>query len=254
MDGFGFERGAVAVAIVGDRLVGHEPQDAIETALAHAAEALGVHVDATWHDTRTLERDAAAVLDDADAVWCAPGGPFARLEGALAGIRFAREQRRPFLGTCAGFQHAVIEIARGLLGVGDARHAEYGQDGPASSLFIHELLCSLVGQSMTVRLVDAATRDVYGSPEAVERYYCRFGLNEDHVAALAGVGLVVGGVDATDGTTRIMHLTEHPFFYLTLFVPQTRSPRERPHPIITRYLATALERRGGGVSASPSAT
>jgi CTP synthase (UTP-ammonia lyase) len=236
--------GRVRVAVVGDRLSKFTPQDSIEVALQHSADALGAAVDITWFDTPTLAADADEHLAGADAVWCAPGSPFLSMDGALEGIRFAREHRRPFLGTCAGFQHGVIEIARNVLGIADAAHAESTVDAPASSLFIDELLCSLVGQAMRVRLVDDVTRALYGTDEIVEQYYCRFGLNEEHRGALKDAGLEVAGVDIgneeTAGTTRIMRLADHPFFFLTLFVPQTSSTPAAPHPVVTAYLAAAL--------------
>jgi CTP synthase (UTP-ammonia lyase) len=231
----------LAIAVVGDRIEGHAPQEAIATALGHAGTELGVDLAVQWHATPTLDDGAATALRDANAVWCAPGGPYASIDGALAAIRYTRERHLPFLGTCAGFQHGVIEIARNVLGVGDAHHAEYGEtDAP---LFIDELLCSLVGQTMRVRLVDPVLRDAYAAPEAMEEYYCRFGLNEQYAEALATAGLIVAGLDATDGTARIMRLTNHPFFVLTLFVPQTSSRPGAPHPLVTAYVAAALERR-----------
>jgi CTP synthase (UTP-ammonia lyase) len=188
------------------------------------------------------------LLSDADAVWCAPGSPYASLDGALAGIRFAREHQRPFLGTCAGFQHGVIDIARHLLGITDAGHAEYRaeheQDGrDLGPMFISELLCSLAGRTMTVDITDLRLRDIYGADRVEERYYCRFGLDESYRPQLATAGLVAAGIDPADGGTRIMRLMRHPFFYLTLFVPQTSSTPDRPHPIVTAYLAAALAGR-----------
>jgi CTP synthase (UTP-ammonia lyase) len=229
------------VAVVGDRAARFAAQDTIETALGHSAAPLDATVEVRWFATPTLEHDADTMLERADAVWCAPGSPFASMEGALEGIRFARERGRPFLGTCAGFQHGVIEFARHVLGVADAHLAEYDDAPGTSPWFIDELLCSLVGQAMTVRLVDSTTRAVYGGDETFEEYYCRFGLNETHTAALADAGLVVSGVDGADRTTRIMRITDHPFFYLTLFVPQTASTADEPHPLITKYVEAALD-------------
>jgi CTP synthase (UTP-ammonia lyase) len=237
------EPGNLQVAVVGDRQTGHGPQDAIEAALAHSAAELAIDVTVRWHATPVLADDAAGALRDADAVWCAPGGPFANLDGALAGIGFARERQLPFLGTCAGFQHGVIEVARHVAGIRDAQHAEYGATG--APLIIDELLCSLVGETMRVQLVDELVRAAYGAREAVEEYYCRFGLDEQYIDVLASAGLVVAGVDEADGSTRIMRLTGHPFFCLTLFVPQTSSRARRPHPLVTAYLAAA---RARGVS------
>ena len=237
----------VRVAVVGDRLSKFTPQDSIEVALQHSVDVLGTTVDVTWFDTPSLERHADEQLASADAIWCAPGSPYRSMDGALEGIRFARENRRPFLGTCAGFQHGVIEIARNVLGIADAAHAESlpgDEAAPAATLFIDELLCSLVGQAMRVRLVDDVTRTLYGADDIVEQYYCRFGLNEEYRGALHDAGLEVAGVDISDGTTRIMRLAAHPFFYLTLFVPQTSSTPSAPHPVVTAYLDAALHARG----------
>lgn len=235
------------VAVVGDRLAKFTAQDSIEVALRHSAAALGTAVDVEWFATPKLESGVADLLASADAVWCAPGSPYLSLDGALEGIRFARETGRPFLGTCAGFQHGVIEFARNVLGIEHAHHAEYGpEDRPESAsspLFIDELLCSLVGQAMQVRIVDDNTRALYGAAHVVEQYYCRFGLNEEHLPELQNAGLLVAGIDSADDTTRIMRLADHPFFYLTLFVPQSSSTPEAPHPVITGYLEATLRRK-----------
>ena len=232
----------VRVAVIGDRYDDFPPQDTIETALEHAAARHGVAVEVTWFPTPSLLVDAAAALAPYDAVWCAPGGPFASLDGALAGIRVAREAGVPFLGTCAGFQHGVIEFARNVVGLAGAHHAEYDGAPVDSPLLVDELLCSLVGRTMEVQIVDDDTRQLYGAAQAQERYYCRFGLDERYTATLATAGLVVAGRDADDGGTRIMRLVDHPFFYLTLFVPQTASTPARPHPLVNAYVAAARRR------------
>lgn len=234
----------IRVAVIGEHHIGHEPQDAIATALEHSTAALDTACELDWVATPELEADAGSRLAGYDAVWCAPGSPYRSLEGALAGIRWAREHDVPFIGTCAGLQHAVIEFARHVLGVASAQHAEY--DPEASDLFIDELLCSLVGQTMSIRLVDDVLRVIYGASEATERYYCRFGVNPVHRPALEAGGLATAGVDATDGDVRIVRIPTHPFFVATLFVPQSASTPERPHPLVTalvRAAATERQRR-----------
>src|SRR5262249_31058175 len=144
---------------------------------------------------------------------------------------------RPFLGTCGGFQHAVLEYARHVLGVGDAQHAEYGPS--ASPLFITPLSCSLVGQTMHVMIMPGSRAfQAYGRGEAQEQYYCQFGLNPVYAPALQGAGLLIVGSDA-DGEARIMELPAHRFFIATLFVPQITSSPAAPHPLIVAYLDEA---------------
>jgi CTP synthase (UTP-ammonia lyase) len=231
----------IRVAVIGEHHAGHEPQDAIAAALAHSAAAAEVLVEHEWVATPELETDAGTRLAGYDAVWCAPGSPYLSLDGALAGIRYARETGVPFIGTCAGLQHAVIEFARNVLGVASAQHAEY--DPLASDLFIDELLCSLVGQTMSIRLVDDALQAIYGGSESTEHYYCRFGVNPAHRPALEAGGLVTAGVDVADGDVRIVRVSSHPFFVATLFVPQTGSTTERPHPLVSAFVRAAATER-----------
>jgi CTP synthase (UTP-ammonia lyase) len=237
--------GQTRIAIIGDRVAGFAPQDAIGDAVAHAAASLGVAVPTIeWVPTDALLQHGPSALAGAAGVWCAPGGPYRSLDGALVGIRWARESSIPFIGTCAGFQHAVIEFARHVLGRAHAAHAEYDASAPADELFIDELLCSLVGQTMAVRIVDDDVQSMYGSAEATERYYCRFGLSPRWRGPLDSCGLRVAGVDAADGDVRIMRLTGHPFYVLTLFVPQTSSAPGAPHPLVTRFVTSALALSG----------
>jgi CTP synthase (UTP-ammonia lyase) len=109
------EAGAPWIAVIGDRVEGFAPQDAIPVAVDHAAAAVDLASPRIrWIATDELERDGVQTLAGAAARWCAPGSPYRSLDGALAGIRWARETGTPFLGTCAGFQHgALLCIAAG---------------------------------------------------------------------------------------------------------------------------------------------
>jgi CTP synthase (UTP-ammonia lyase) len=239
----------VRIAVVGDFQPDSDTHRATTAACHHAAAAVKQPAHVTWIGTRELDDDAGARLATADGVWIAPGSPYESIEGALEAIRSARIERRPLLGTCAGFQHVILEYAHNVLGVSDAQHAEY--DPSASTLFITPLTCSLAGQTMSIDLVaGSAARDAYGVDSVLERYYCNFGLNHDHLAALVAGGLVVGGADQ-DGEVRIIELPEHPFYVATLFVPQVASTRSQPHPLVHAFVRAAREsqreRTGAGL-------
>jgi CTP synthase (UTP-ammonia lyase) len=230
------------IAVIGDRVEGFEPHDTIESSIDDAAKALRVAAPRVrWLSTDVLEADGAGVLEGAAAVWCAPGGPYRSLDGAVEGIRFARERNVPFIGTCAGFQHAVIEFARNVLGHDTASHAEYGEGG---ELFIDELLCSLAGQTMEVEIVDDDLAQLYGTANPREKYYCRFGVSPRWRAPLHDAGLRIAAIDARDQDVRVMRLAGHPFYVLTLFVPQTSSTPTRPHPLVTGLLSAAVMAAG----------
>src|SRR5580765_7146270 len=121
----------VTIGIIGDFDRGKHSHWATEAALFHAAARSGVSVEPRWVATPALAAagDVAASLAEFDGFWGAPGSPYASFDGVLRGIEFARRSARPYLGTCAGFQYAVIEFTRNVLGIADADSAENGSDG-----------------------------------------------------------------------------------------------------------------------------
>jgi CTP synthase (UTP-ammonia lyase) len=159
------------------------------------------------------------------------------MQGALNAIRVARESDLVLIGTCGGFQHIVLEYAQNVLGIEDASHEEY--DPYASRLFLTRLACSLVGKTMQVFVEkDSLAFHAYGRAVADEHYYCNFGLNPEYRAQLHEAGLRVVGTDQ-DGEARIVEISWLRFFVGTLFVPQTSSTPEHPHPLILAYLEAA---------------
>src|SRR5207302_1011000 len=134
-----------------------------------------------------------------------------------------------------GFQHAIIEFARNVLGVQDADHAETNPD--AERLVITPLACSLVGQQQAITIVPGSrAAKLYDTNSAVEDFYCNYGVNPAYQSALEAHGLSVSGM-GRDGEIRIVELRDHPFFMATLFLPQARSSRATPHPVLLGYAA-----------------
>jgi CTP synthase (UTP-ammonia lyase) len=212
-----------AIAVVGD----YQPENETHSTIASAVAAVSSDVDVVWVPT-----DDAEDITFADGVWIAPGSPYKSFEGAIDAIRWARTNDVPLFGTCAGFQHTVIEFARNVVGLQGAHHAEYETD--ASLLVVDELACSLVGETMDVTLLEGSrAHAAYGASQSTERYYCRFGLNPTYTPALLEHGLVISGTDA-EGEPRILELPSHPFFVVTLFVPQTNE--RQPHPLIASFV------------------
>ncbi len=116
---------ALRIAILGDFDRQKHSHWATEAALFHAASWMGFQIEPRWFPTEALEiRDAQDRLAHVDGVWGAPGSPFRSAAGMLRGIEFARTHDFPYLGTCAGFQYALIEFTRNVLGLRDADTAE----------------------------------------------------------------------------------------------------------------------------------
>jgi len=165
------------------------------------------------------------------------------MDGALRGIQFAREQARPFLGTCGGFQHALIEYARNVLGLIDADHAE---SNPETSLpLMVALECALLeATGMIVLRSGSRVAALYGQSEVVEAYHCRFGLNPHYEVLLKDTDLRISGRD-TGGEVRIVELEGHPFYVATLFQPERSAFKKHAHPLITAFVGAVLEQCTG---------
>jgi CTP synthase (UTP-ammonia lyase) len=227
------------VGLIGD----YDPQVKAHTvtlkAIALAAEDLGYDVDIRWLQTPSLVKDAEQRLAECQVLWAVPNTPYDSMEGALNGIRFAREHGVPLLGTCGGFQHMLIEYARAVLGLADADHAE--SNPAATTLAVTPLACSVNELSETFYLTPGSrVANIYGTTEVVEQYgICNYGLNVALRSEFEQHGLRVSGVDG-NGEVRIVELEEHPFFIGTLFQPQRAAFKEIVHPLIRAWLQAAL--------------
>jgi CTP synthase (UTP-ammonia lyase) len=209
---------------------------AIPLALRIAAEQLGAPVSFEWVPTDRITGSEA--VSRFDGLWCVPASPYRSMEGALRAIRFAREANRPFLGTCGGFQHGVIEFARNVLGWANADHAETSPDAVRPVIALLE--CALVETSDTVRLLPGSRiHAAYGRDEAIEGYRCRYGLNPQFADALTSSGFEITARDK-EGEIRGLELRTHPFFVLTLFQPERAALRGECPPLVTAYLRALI--------------
>ena len=228
---------ALHLALIGDYNPDVIAHQAIPVALQQAATALDLSVHVQWLDTDTLTSTSA--LHGFDGFWCVPASPYRDTDGALRAIRFAREQGRPFLGTCGGFQHAVLEYARNVLGWSDAEHGELAPD--AERVVIAPLSCSLVNASGTVRLAPyTRMAQAYGRLDIHEGYHCRYGINPEFADALLEGNLIPSGNDSA-GDLRAVELLDHPFFVATLFQPERAALKGVTPPLALALLKACLE-------------
>jgi CTP synthase (UTP-ammonia lyase) len=221
------------LALVGDR------SDRVEshTRLPEILDALGDDLgplDVRWvHSTDAT----AAELADFDGIWALPGSPYQDADGVLHAVSTARRRRIPFLGTCAGFQHMLLELARNVADL-DVTHGASDPDSP------HQLLvpleCSLLGEvdQLTVQSGTKAA-DIMGAGPTTERYFCAYGPNESYVEVLVAHGLVVSALD-DDGALRMAEMADHPFFLGCLFQPELSSGTAQTHPVITAFVREVI--------------
>ncbi|MET7594026.1 CTP synthase C-terminal region-related (seleno)protein [Streptomyces sp. NPDC004082] len=221
------------IALVGDRsrnVVSHTRLPLLLDALADRDRLV---LDAYWTSSEDAELPGA--VSGFDAVWVVPGSPYRSEAGVLAAVRTAREEGIPFLGTCGGFQHALLEFARDVCGLTRVAHAE--NDPGADDFLIEPLACSLVGHEAAVTVeAGSLAHSLIGSGRTVERYFCAYGPSR-HLDTLRAHGLRFSGHDE-DGNVRVAELPGHPFFLATLFQPELAGDGSQPHPIV-RALARA---------------
>lgn len=225
----------IRIGLIGDHdetVIAHQ---AIPRALQLSAEQVGIKVNPTWLPTDQIHDNLS--LMDFDALWCVPASPYRSMDGALLAIRYARENNIPFLGTCGGFQHAVVEYARNVLGWLDADHAETSPD--AARNVIAPLSCSLVEKSETLRLQPhTKLANAYGKLETQEGYHCSYGINPQFREALTTASLRMSA-QGSGGELRAVELDSHPFFVATLFQPERAALRGEVPPIVAAFLSAA---------------
>lgn len=232
------QRQYIRIALVGDYDPSVPAHQAIPVALDRVANETGLSVQATWVPTADVKDGAS--LQAFDGIWCVPASPYHEMDGALTAIRFARERQVPFLGTCGGFQHALLEYARNYLGWADAEHAETAPD--SENAIITPLSCSLVEAFAPIRLrAGSRIAAAYDALETQERYRCRYGLRKELEADVFTGPLKVSGYDE-DGEVRAMELDGHPFFIATLFQPERAALEGSTPPLVKAFvLACAAE-------------
>jgi len=234
--------GAVRIGIVGDFDVRKHSHWATEAALFHAAAQVGVKVEPRWVSTvQVAGQRAADFLAPFDAIWGAPGSPYKSMPGILRAIEYARTRNVPYLGTCAGFQYALIEFSRHVLGLVDADSAENAPDGknvvitPVYCDVPSEVLPRLNGAGVARPVAGSLLERLCGSADLAGEYFCSFETNNDFVARWEAAGLRVAA-RGNDDELRAFELPQNRFFVATLFQPQLSSAYDKPHPIVTGLL------------------
>jgi CTP synthase (UTP-ammonia lyase) len=232
---------ALRVGLIGDRddnVVAHR---AIPQALALASDAAAVPVEWEWLGTDTI--GDGKTLHAFDGLWCVPASPYRNMDGALTAIRYARETRVPFLGTCGGFQHVVVEYARHALGWADAEHAEMAPD--AARPVIIPLSCGLIEVRDNVHLkAGSRIAEIYDKTEIEEGYHCNYGLGSGFRVAIANHPLHVVAVDDQDDV-RALELDNHPYFIVTLFQHERAALHGICPPLVKAFVQVAGDLRIG---------
>jgi CTP synthase (UTP-ammonia lyase) len=240
----------VRIGILGDFNPEFRSHHATNDALQHAAAKLSLPVESEWISTPSvLEPNAQKMLESFDGIWAAPGSPYKSFDGMLKGIEFARRRDWPFLGTCGGFQYALIECARNVLGIKDADTAE--NNSGSKNIVIYPVACAvakrdedapkLSGSIPQIRLRPGSyLQSFYMKDTVEEEFFCNFEVNPDYewAAMEAGFPVVARG---PQGEIRAIESPTHLFYIATLFQPQLSSKPKKPHPLVLAFIQAAID-------------
>jgi CTP synthase len=242
---------AVKVALVGKYVQLNDAYLSVVEALRHACLEQDASLDLRWICAEQIEEQGAAgLLAGMDAV-VVPGGFGNRgVDGKVAAIRWAREQRIPFLGLCLGMQCAVIEWARNQAGLEGATSAELDPATPHPVIHLLPEQQDVVDLGGTMRLGVYPCRLVpgtlgerlYGDAVVYERHRHRYEFNNAYRTAFQQAGYRISGTSPDGRLVELIELERHPFFTACQYHPEFLSRPGKPHPLFRGLIEAAQHR------------
>ncbi len=248
----------VVIAMVGKYMDLLDAYKSLNEALSHAGIHTHSKVKVNYIDAEDLEAQGTSLIEDAHAI-LVPGGFGTRgVEGKLMAVRYARENKVPYLGICLGMQSVVIEFARNVLGLADADSSEFNKQSSARVIGLITEWTDAEGNveqrdentdmggtmrlgAQECRLVAGSkASEVYGEEMIVERHRHRYEVNNNFVDQLQQAGLKIGGWSADDSLVEMVELEDHPWFIACQFHPEFTSTPRDGHPLFTSFVKAAL--------------
>ncbi|MGE5581363.1 MAG: CTP synthase [Bacillota bacterium] len=241
----------VTIAIVGKYVSLPDAYLSVAEALRHGGIAHDTHVNIKWVNSEVIERDGPEkVIGRVDGI-LVPGGFGNRgIEGKIEAIRWAREQKIPYLGICLGMQCAVIEFARNVCGMAKANSSEFDPDTPYPVIDLLPEQKEIEDMGGTMRLGldpvklprdNSVAFKAYREELIYERHRHRYEVNNQFVAKLQQAGLEITGILPDRHLVEIIELPSHPWFVATQFHPEFKSRPHRPQPLFREFIGAALK-------------
>ncbi|MHB8779897.1 MAG: CTP synthase [Candidatus Geothermincolia bacterium] len=259
----------VNIGIVGKYVGLPDAYLSIIESLKHGALAHGVKVDIHWITSDDLEcQNSGDLLCHLDGVLVPGGFGIRGVDGKVESIRYARENKVPFLGICLGMQCAVIEAARNLCGLPNANSSEFepGTPDPVIDLLPEQKEVDKMGGTMRLGLypcrlaAGTKTREAYGENVIFERHRHRYEVNNRYRTALSEAGLIFAGLSPDERLVEVVERADHPWFVASQYHPEFKSRPTRPHPLFRDFVGAALTYHRthdgvkSGVKGEPSGT
>ena len=244
-------KGAVTIALVGKYVALHDAYLSVVEALTHGGIENDVKGEIKWVNSEAVTDENAAEHFAGCAGILVPGGFGSRgIEGKISAVRYARENKVPFLGICLGMQMAVIELARHAAGLDGAHSSELDPSTkhPVIGLMQDQVGVTDMGGTMRLGSYPCALLEgsraaaAYGEERIDERHRHRYEFNNSYRDALGRAGLVFSGLSPDGRLVEIVELRDHPWFVGVQFHPELKSRPNRAHPLFREFIAAAKER------------
>lgn len=242
----------IRIGLVGKYVVLHDAYISVNEALKAAGWYYNKKVEINFIDSETITpENVNEILKDMNGV-IVPGGFGSRgIEGMLIAIRYARENKVPYLGICLGMQTAMIEFARDVLGYADANSTEFNPSTLHPVIALMPEQNGVVNLGGTMRLgsypcvLDPTSKPfaLYGTKDIAERHRHRYEVNNDYREVFRANGLVPVGFSPDNHIVEMVELKEHPFFVATQAHPEFKSRPDRPHPLFKGFIGAAIENK-----------
>lgn len=240
----------VKVALVGKYTALHDAYISVVESLKHGAFSNGAQVEIKWVESETITPDTVAErLGDVTGI-IVPGGFGDRgIDGMITAIKYARENKIPYLGLCLGMQLTIVEFARNVLGYADANSEEF--DPSSNNQVIHILPSQngITDLGGTLRLgaypcvlaSDSLAAKVYGTDQISERHRHRYEVNNDYRDELVSHGMKLAGLSPDGHIVEMIEIPDHPWFIGTQAHPEFKSRPNKPHPLFKGFTKAAME-------------
>ncbi|MDB3976942.1 CTP synthase [Flavobacteriaceae bacterium] len=239
----------VTIGLIGKYVELQDSYKSILESFIHAGAANEVKVKVqSIHSEFINASNLASQMQELDAVLVAPGFGERGIEGKIEAVRYARENKLPFLGICLGMQMAVIEYSRNVLGLKDANSTEMNENTPFPVIDLMETQKTITEKGGTMRLgawacelkEGSIVHQVYGVSEIHERHRHRYEYNNTFKAELEKAGLKTTGVNPQTNLVEIIEIEDHPWFVAVQYHPEYKSTVANPHPLFVSLVAAAL--------------
>ncbi len=239
----------VRIGLIGKYIELKDSYKSINEALIHAGVLNDAKVKIDWiHSEHITDENVATTLKGLKGILVAPGFGERGIEGKIAAIRYARENKIPFFGICLGMQCAVIEFARNVLGHKEAHSTEMNPATPMPVIDILESQKKIVNKGGTMRLgaypckITKNTKafEIYGSENIQERHRHRYEFNNEYLKDFENAGMMATGINPEGNLVEIVEVQNHPWFVGVQFHPEYKSTVANPHPLFVNFIKAAV--------------